>query len=80
MKTVAEAREEKNLQDAREDCQRGKEIKYTKQRIAHLAYEVEKEKQAAKECIDEGYISFAKNKLDRIQEMKAQIVELKGKL
>lgn len=79
METIALAREEKNLQDAREDYQRGKEIKKNQEMIEYLQSEMIKEKEAVRDCIDQEFFTMAAAKLERLQELKENIVELKAK-
>jgi hypothetical protein len=76
IRTVSDARTEKNLEDARSDYLAGKAQKTKDERIGYFLSKIEEEKEAIKDCIDQNFFSMAKSKLERIEEIKKKIFNL----
>ena len=74
--TVADAREEKNLQNAREDYEQQQKNKRREERRQGLLGQIEKEKERVKDAIDQNYFSLAKSALERIDEILNKISNL----
>ena len=75
--TVADARAEKNWEDARADYLATKEQKWKQQKIAYLEAKIQEEKAGVIDCLEQNMFSFAKAKLERIEEMRNSLMELK---
>lgn len=74
---VSEAREEKNLQDAKAEYQSGSSLAKKKLKIKYFEYKIEEEKKAIKDCLDQNFFSMAKSKIERIEEMRNKINSLR---
>ena len=70
---VSEARNQKNLQDARADYQSEKLRERNEQIIKYYQSKIEEEKEAIKNCLDQNFFLMAKSRVHRIQEMIAKI-------
>ena len=73
---LSDAREEKNMEDWLDDKAAQKQEQRRQETIKYYESEIAEEIEAVKDCLDQGYFLFAKNKLERILEFKNTIVEL----
>ena len=73
MKTLADTRAERNLEDAKLDYLASKESKRRNERIAHLNSKISEYKESAKDALDQNMFSFAKNYVTRIEEYQEKI-------
>lgn len=73
---VSESRNEKNLQSGREDYHATKRIKLNLQRVENLKVEIEREKEAIHECLNQNLFSMAKSKIEHIEKLNQKIQSL----
>lgn len=71
--TISQAREEKNLQDAKKDYQAKKWQQKNEQMIKYFQSEIEQEKEAIIDCLEQNFIDMAQQRIKRILELKDAI-------
>lgn len=80
IETVADAREEKNMEDAIADHLAQKEKKRNQERIDFFQSLIEEEKEAIINCLEKNYFSFAARGINRIQEFQEEIDIINSKM
>ena len=72
--TISQARAEKNLQDAIDGYQAKKLQEKNEQMIEYFQSQIEQEKEAIIDCLEQNFISMAQHKIRRIIELKNAII------
>jgi hypothetical protein len=80
IQTVADAREEKNMQDVIADHLAQKENKKNQELIDLFKLKIEEEKEAIIDCLDQNLFSFAQSSINRINEFQDEIHTLNSKM
>jgi len=77
MKTVSDFRSERKFKDSLDDYNAKKNQKLKDEKICYLRKQIEEEKIAIIDCLDQNFISMAKSKIIRIGELLEEINNLK---
>lgn len=77
---MSEVREAKYQEDLKSELAQEKRIARISDKIRFLLWDIEQEKERITDCLDQGYWSFAKAAITRIEEKQDKINHYKGQL
>ena len=77
--TLSEARKEKNMEDVIADHLAQKEKKRNQELIEFFQSEIEEQKEAIIDCLDQNLFSFAQSCINRIKEFQERIHTINSK-